>query len=194
MCLSPLGADSAPASPGASDVGQRHPAAKPANRSTAPGRSLPRSHPGHRLTIWTFWTTADRAHTAIQPRPPGQWCVRQDPHPVRRHHRGQGPRLSTRRFSFNVKGVVTVRPHRRRRQSPSRSEIMQCREALPGGPVQIAKLECHGRKTVWKCWTCPSRKRRSLEPIAGVHRHLRTLKRRPGLRGFPASLRPRNRR
>ena len=97
------------------DTGQRHPgrgAGQPAQRRPAgPGPA----HPGHRAgpsgQAGAGRPVADRPHAAIQP---GHLYrgVRQDPHAVRRHHRGQSSWLPTRSVLVQRQGRPLRGVHR----------------------------------------------------------------------------------
>ena len=81
---------------------------------------------------------ADRSHAAVQ-RGDLYGSVRQDPHAVRGHHRGQGARLSAgpilvQRQGRSLRGVLRRRHHQDRDELPARR--VRAVRGMPGRPVQ----------------------------------------------------------
>ena len=97
------------------DAGQRHPgggAGQPAQRRPAgPGPAYPGHRAGPPGQAGAGGPVADRPHAAIQPGHLHRG-VRQDPHAVRRHHRGQSPWLSTRSVLVQRQGRSLRGVHR----------------------------------------------------------------------------------
>ena len=100
------------------------------------------AHPGHRAgppgQAGAGRPVADRPHAAVQP---GHLHrrVRQDPHPVRGHHRGQSPRLPAgpvlvQRQGRPLRGVHRRRHHQDRDELPARR--LRAVRGVPGRPLQ----------------------------------------------------------
>ena len=124
------------------DSGQRHPggrAGQPAQRRPAGPRP---AYPGHRTgppgQAGPGRPVADRPHAPIQPGHLHRG-VRQDPHPVRGHHRGQSPWLPTgsvlvQRQGRSLRGVHGRRHHQDRDELPARR--VRAVRGVPRRPVQ----------------------------------------------------------
>ena len=124
------------------NFGQRHPggrAGQPAQRRPPGPRP---AYPGHRTgpsgQAGPGRPVADRAHAPIQSGHLHRG-VRQDPHPVRGHHRGQSPWLPTgsvlvQRQGRSLRGVHGRRHHQDRDELPARR--VRAVRGVPRRPVQ----------------------------------------------------------
>ena len=124
------------------DAGQRHPGRGAGEQAQRRPAGAGPAYPGHRAgppgQAGAGRPVADRPHAAIQPGHLHRG-VRQDPHPVRRHHRGQSPRLPARpilvqRQGRSLRGVHRRRHHQDRDELPAR-RVCAVR-GVPGRPLQ----------------------------------------------------------
>ena len=124
------------------DAGQRHPgvgAGQQAQRRPAGARPAhPGQRPGQGRQAGAGRPVADRPHAAVEPGDLHRG-VRQDPHAVRRHHRGEGPRLPAgpvlvQRQGRSLRGVLGRRHHQDRDELPARR--VRAVRGVPRRPVQ----------------------------------------------------------
>ena len=137
--------------------------------STAPGRCPGRhtrvDRAGPPRQAGPRRPVADRPHAAIQPGHLHRG-LRQDPHAVRGHHRGQSPRLPAgpilvQRQGRSLRGVHRRRHHQDRDELPARRVCARARSAtVPATTAKPSRCTTRARPSP-KCSTCRSKRRRS---------------------------------
>ena len=124
------------------DAGQRHPGVGAGQQAQRRPAGAGPAHPGHGAgqgrQAGPRRPVADRPHAAVEPGDLHR-RVRQDPHAVRRHHRGQGARVSAgpilvQRQGRSLRGVLRRRHHQDRDELPARR--VRAVRGVPRRPVQ----------------------------------------------------------
>ena len=139
------------------DTGQRHPGVgagqQAQRRPPGAGPAHPRHRTGQGRQAGPRRPVADRPDAAIEPRHLHR-CVRQDPHAVRRHHRGQGAWVSAgpilvQRQGRPLRGVLRRRHHQDRDELPARCvravRGLPRRAVQPGNPRGALQGQDHRR-------------------------------------------------